>query len=382
MGDAEHLAAFDRVLLPIARLFAPDFVLVSAGFDAAEGDPLGDMRVTPAGYARLTARLQSLAGGRVALALEGGYNLEAIAASAAACLRTLLGEPVEEDEPGEPSPAAARVLDAVLAAHKPFWPGLRGMRERSGAHSSSVHRPSPAGCTLDEPPRPRDAFASPPCSSCRRTRASPTSSCLSPGAATSESPAAAPGPGCTRTAEGIPGDPLNVAFTGSRAEVVAAMTRPAGDAADRITLASGWRDAASILLDRPYPSAPVSTHFLFGRPQDLAFERVDGQSPRRRHHVRLWQTGDSAWIGAATFDRVGRGIALHGRGHAPHRPRRRRERHTLFEDLAPRGPARADRRPTGRRAEPSKAATAAATATGTDGRLWTGVLRALRATAG
>ncbi len=128
MGDAEHLAAFDRVLLPIARLFAPDFVLVSAGFDAAEGDPLGDMHETPAGYARLTRRLQTLAGGRVALALEGGYNLEAIAASAAACLRTLLGEPVEEDGPGEPSPAAARVLDAVLAAHKPFWPGLRGMR--------------------------------------------------------------------------------------------------------------------------------------------------------------------------------------------------------------------------------------------------------------
>jgi len=124
MGDAEHLAAFDRVLLPIARLFAPDFVLVSAGFDAAEGDPLGDMHVTPSGYARLTGRLQSLAGGRVALALEGGYNLEAIAASAAACLRTLLGDPVEGPEPGAPSPPAGRILDAVLAVQKPCWPGL------------------------------------------------------------------------------------------------------------------------------------------------------------------------------------------------------------------------------------------------------------------
>ncbi len=128
MGDAEHLAAFDRVLLPIARLFAPDFVLVSAGFDAAEGDPLGDMRLTPAGYARLTARLQTLAGGRVALALEGGYNLDAIAASAAACLRTLAGEPAAGSEPGEPSHAAARILDAVLAAHRHFWPGLGGPR--------------------------------------------------------------------------------------------------------------------------------------------------------------------------------------------------------------------------------------------------------------
>lgn len=128
MGDAEHLAAFDRVLLPIARLFAPDFVLVSAGFDAAHGDPLGDMHETPAGYARLTARLQTLARGRLALALEGGYNLEAIAASAAACVRTLLGEPPEGSEPLEPSPAATRVLDAVLALQRPFWPGLGGVR--------------------------------------------------------------------------------------------------------------------------------------------------------------------------------------------------------------------------------------------------------------
>jgi len=124
MGDAEHLAAFDRVLLPIARRFVPDFVLVSAGFDAAAGDPLGDMRLSPAGYARMTARLLSLAGGRVALALEGGYDLEAIARSTAACLRVLLGEPPAEPEPGALSPASTRVLDAVLAAHRPFWPGL------------------------------------------------------------------------------------------------------------------------------------------------------------------------------------------------------------------------------------------------------------------
>ncbi len=124
MGDAEHLAAFDRVLLPIARLFAPDFVLVSSGFDAADGDPLGQMRLTPAGYAQLTGRLRTLAGGRLVLALEGGYNLEAIARSAAACLRVLLGETAGAPAPGTPSPAATKVLDAVLAAHRPFWPGI------------------------------------------------------------------------------------------------------------------------------------------------------------------------------------------------------------------------------------------------------------------
>lgn len=124
MGDAEYLAAFDRVLLPIARRFEPDLVLVSAGFDAAEGDPLGAMRVSPAGYARMTARLCGLASGRVVLALEGGYDLDAIARSAAACLRVLLGEAPPPDEAAEPAGAAVRVLEAVLRAQRPFWPGL------------------------------------------------------------------------------------------------------------------------------------------------------------------------------------------------------------------------------------------------------------------
>jgi histone deacetylase 6 len=114
MGDAEYLCAFDRVLLPIARDFQPDIVLVSAGFDAAAGDPLGAMRVTPAGYAQMTARLAMLAGGRIVLALEGGYDLEAIARSAAACLRVLLGEAPDAADPGEASPIATQILEAVL----------------------------------------------------------------------------------------------------------------------------------------------------------------------------------------------------------------------------------------------------------------------------
>jgi histone deacetylase 6 len=118
MGDAEYAAAFQRVLEPAADAFAPDLVLVSAGFDAAQGDPLGSMRVTPAGYAWMTSRLSRLAGGRVALALEGGYNLEAISKSAAACLRVLLGERPPAGEFGEPSPAALRVIDAALTARE------------------------------------------------------------------------------------------------------------------------------------------------------------------------------------------------------------------------------------------------------------------------
>jgi histone deacetylase 6 len=97
---------------------------VSAGFDAAEGDPLGEMRVSPDGYAHMTSRLLGLAGGRVVLVLEGGYNLEAIALSSAACLRVLLGDSPPSERPELPAPAATRILDAVLRAQRPFWQAL------------------------------------------------------------------------------------------------------------------------------------------------------------------------------------------------------------------------------------------------------------------
>ncbi len=132
MGDDEYLAAFDRVLLPIAREFGPDLVLVSAGFDAAAGDPLGAMRVSPAGYAAMTSRLRELARGRVVLALEGGYDLEAISASAAASLRVLLGESAPRPATAPVHPAATRVLDAVARIQSPFWPGAQFMSHSSG----------------------------------------------------------------------------------------------------------------------------------------------------------------------------------------------------------------------------------------------------------
>ncbi|MEP6770085.1 MAG: histone deacetylase [Acidobacteriota bacterium] len=125
-GDADHLAAFDEILLPIAREFEPDLVLVSCGFDAARGDLLGQQLVSAGGYAELTARLQTLAGGKVVLALEGGYALEAIAEAAAACLRTLLGDPVRGAEAGEPSAAARDVIADVREAHRPYWRALQG----------------------------------------------------------------------------------------------------------------------------------------------------------------------------------------------------------------------------------------------------------------
>ncbi len=110
------------------------------------------------------------------------------------------------------------------------------------------------------------------------------------------------------TAEGIPADPINVAFLGTRAEVIAAMRAAGWALADPITVRSGLRDAHSVLFDRSYPSAPMSTHYLARRPQDLAFEQSAGRSPRRRHHIRLWKMsgpsrGRALWLGAATYDR-------------------------------------------------------------------------------
>jgi hypothetical protein len=145
--------------------------------------------------------------------------------------------------------------------------------------------------------------------------------------------------GVTRTAEGLPGDPLNVALVGSHEELLAAMRAAGWSPADRITLRSGLRDAASILFGRPYASAPVSTHFLWERPQDLAFERAEGGSPRRRHHVRFWRAGDPSadgpalWLGAATFDRSV-GLSRYT-GEVMHHidPRVDIERETLLRDL-------------------------------------------------
>jgi acetoin utilization deacetylase AcuC-like enzyme len=124
MGDADFLAAFDRLLLPIAERFRPDLVLVSAGFDAADGDLLGGMRVSPAGYAAMTERLGRLAGGRIVLALEGGYNLDAISRSAAACLRVLLGERAPVAEFGEPSSIGERKIGEALRVQRQWWRGL------------------------------------------------------------------------------------------------------------------------------------------------------------------------------------------------------------------------------------------------------------------
>ncbi|XP_077437825.1 protein deacetylase HDAC6 isoform X4 [Vanacampus margaritifer] len=127
MGDAEYLAAFHHVVMPIATEFNPSLVLVSAGFDAARGDPLGGYHVTPEGYAHLTRMLMSLACGRVLLILEGGYNLTSISDSMAMCTSVLLGDPPPSLATPLPPPhhAAVAVINEVIRHHASYWKSLR-----------------------------------------------------------------------------------------------------------------------------------------------------------------------------------------------------------------------------------------------------------------
>lgn len=121
-GDADYLYAFTRLILPVAHEFNPDFVIVSAGFDAAMGDPIGDCLVTPDGFAMMLHQLSGLAGGRLALVLEGGYNLEVISACYEACVRVLLRDPPPRpDGPLVPSSRAVLAVESALLCSSPHW---------------------------------------------------------------------------------------------------------------------------------------------------------------------------------------------------------------------------------------------------------------------
>lgn len=130
MGDAEYLAAFRSVVMPIAQEFSPDVVLVSAGFDAAEGNPapLGGYQVSAKCFGFLTRQLMTLAGGRVVLALEGGHDLTAICDASEACVGALLG--IQEPLPEEvllqkPNANAVRSLQTVIQIQSQYWQSVK-----------------------------------------------------------------------------------------------------------------------------------------------------------------------------------------------------------------------------------------------------------------
>ncbi|MDO5618789.1 LssY C-terminal domain-containing protein [Kocuria sp.] len=124
--------------------------------------------------------------------------------------------------------------------------------------------------------------------------------------------------GRTRTDIGILGDPVNMAFCGSPESLRSALSAAGWIEADPLDTRSTLKMIVATLTRRSYPSAPVSTLELFGRPQDLAFQRLVGHTTSQRHHIRLWRAPTGwrlpgghpvDWVAAATFDR-GIGFSL------------------------------------------------------------------------
>ncbi len=133
-------------------------------------------------------------------------------------------------------------------------------------------------------------------------------------------------PSYTITGDGLPGDPVNLVLIGTMRQLRSAFATAGWSEADALSLASSWRMVRAFVLNDPYPKAPFSTLYLFGRGQDVGFQQPIGDSPRKRHHVRFWglsleraeQTVDTAsfwldtlrppddervlWVGAGTRD--------------------------------------------------------------------------------
>jgi LssY C-terminus len=102
----------------------------------------------------------------------------------------------------------------------------------------------------------------------------------------------------------LPGDPVNVVLVGTLQQLRGAFAALGWFEADRLGLASSWGMVRAFVLNAPYPTAPFSTLYLFGRGQDIGFQKAIDNSPRKRHHVRFWalsRTRASATWGTASF---------------------------------------------------------------------------------
>ena len=179
--DGDYLAAFSRVLLPAAHEYGPDMIIVSAGFDAAAGDPVGGCAVSASCFAHAARTLAGVA--PCTFLLEGGYNLDATASCVEAIVRAALGERPPPLAGGDRSGLAPRgialaAIHSVAVAQAAHWGCLRGL---AGVAAYAPPRPPPrlageaeaeveAGATA-APPDETDAPTSP-----RRDATSPRSS--------------------------------------------------------------------------------------------------------------------------------------------------------------------------------------------------------------
>jgi acetoin utilization deacetylase AcuC-like enzyme len=125
-GDGEYLAVFEQIIVPAARRFKPQLIMVSAGYDNHWADPLAMMQVSVSGFGQMVGIIKGLAdelcGGRLVFTLEGGYNLEALAASVKATFDVLLGNSTS-DPLGQPPHSFGvvnidRLIEVVREIHK------------------------------------------------------------------------------------------------------------------------------------------------------------------------------------------------------------------------------------------------------------------------
>ena len=128
-GDADYDRAMRELVGPVVTAFAPELILLSAGYDAHARDPLGGMRLSTEGYAALTAHVRRLAtsccDGRLAAVTEGGYDLTALDACLESTLTQLVaGPPVSGAAVTGDTGRIDRVIPAVRRALAPYWPGV------------------------------------------------------------------------------------------------------------------------------------------------------------------------------------------------------------------------------------------------------------------
>ncbi len=125
-------------------------------------------------------------------------------------------------------------------------------------------------------------------------------------------------PSITQTKSGAEGDPLNLVFVGSKDQITYSFQQAGWLIPDPITPQTAEKIAVASLAHKRYPTAPVSNLYVFGRVQDLAFEKPTNDVANRGH-IRLWKTGtliggQLVWVGQASFDH---GIELSGTNHLP-----------------------------------------------------------------
>src|SRR3954467_3570771 len=109
-------------------------------------------------------------------------------------------------------------------------------------------------------------------------------------------------PSYTITGDGLPGDPVNLALVGTLQQLRSAFAILGWSEADRLGFTSSWGMIRAFVFNSAYPTAPFSTLYLFGRGQDIGFQKAIDNSPRKRHHIRFWaMSGAEDALATASF---------------------------------------------------------------------------------